>query len=255
MLHTLDPSTMRLRDSNGNSVLHMCVVHEHLEMYDHICVRYEKHIENEGVKEDHIEHWRNEEHMTPLVLAAQLGLRETFEHILERSKRVQWSYGPVTCVVHPLSYFDIMVGSEEGALEHIVNEEHTEMLDSPRVSDLLNKKWDSFGGRYFYGKFKTSIAALTAFVVCTLYRKSPLHYTQMEISSAQGFVDTVSRLVNGCLLADHDALASTALLLLDLVVLSGALLKLKRELGELSQEGVSGAARVRVGTDNRWGQC
>ena len=60
---------------------------------------------------------KNKEDMSPFVLAAELGFQEIFEHILERSKQVQWKYGPVTCAVYPLEDFDLALGASEGALE------------------------------------------------------------------------------------------------------------------------------------------
>merc|ERR1712046_327336 len=114
--------------------------------------------------------------MSPLVLAADIGSSVMFEHILERARKVQWSYGPVTCLLYPLKDFDLIPGKPEGALEKIVNKEHYQMLESPRVQDLLRKKWESFGSRIFWQKFRVSLAILILFSTATVFRHSELHY-------------------------------------------------------------------------------
>ena len=88
---------------------------------------------------------RNEQNMTPLTLAAHSGSKVMMEHLLERSSSVQrtdgqqptvlsahlWIQiplicvlyplaGPVTCLIYPLKSFDVIPGSSQGVLEHVV---------------------------------------------------------------------------------------------------------------------------------------
>merc|ERR1740130_284453 len=118
-----------LCDSNGNNVLHLCVIHEWTNMYDHACEAWA--LSSKGAaSEGKTPLWQlhNNADQTPLVLAAHRGSRLMFEHVLERSKKVQWSYGPVTCLIYPLAEFDLIPGDPQGALEVIVNQEHHKLL-------------------------------------------------------------------------------------------------------------------------------
>jgi hypothetical protein len=48
----------------------------------------------------------NNDGMSPLTLAAHLGHKKMFSHILERSKIVHWTWGPVSCSLYPLEGLD-----------------------------------------------------------------------------------------------------------------------------------------------------
>ncbi len=58
---------------SGNTALHVAVVHEQLDMYDHL-------VEYCGAWE----HVRNNRGATPLLLAASMGKMEVFQHIYNR---------------------------------------------------------------------------------------------------------------------------------------------------------------------------
>lgn len=45
--------------------------------------------------------------LTPLTLAAYLGRGEMLSFLLEERKIVQWTYGNVSCVLHPLDQLDL----------------------------------------------------------------------------------------------------------------------------------------------------
>lgn len=49
----------------------------------------------------------NKDGFTPLTLAAKLGQAEMFAFLLEERKIVQWSFGPVACVLYPLDQVDL----------------------------------------------------------------------------------------------------------------------------------------------------
>ncbi len=48
----------------------------------------------------------NNDGMSPITLAAHLGHKDMFEHLLERSKITLWTWGPVSCSVYPLIGLD-----------------------------------------------------------------------------------------------------------------------------------------------------
>jgi len=49
----------------------------------------------------------NNDGLTPLTLAADLGRTSMLSWLLHERKIVQWSYGDVTCVLHPLDQLDL----------------------------------------------------------------------------------------------------------------------------------------------------
>lgn len=48
----------------------------------------------------------NQQGQSSLTLAAAEGTAAMFVHILDRSRIVQWAYGPVTCMLYPLLELD-----------------------------------------------------------------------------------------------------------------------------------------------------
>ena len=56
----------------------------------------------------------NKDGYTPLTLAAKLGLFDMFSFLLEERKIVQWSYGPVSCVLYPLDQVDLEFQDDVG---------------------------------------------------------------------------------------------------------------------------------------------
>lgn len=148
-------------DSNGNSVLHLLVLHELTSMYDFIESIAPKYgYENLGS-------FSNAENLTPLTMAASLGKATMFSHLLDKKKQVQWSYGPVTCTLYELEELDTAFAATtgdsreaKGALQHIVEKEHVDLLILPRIIDMLQKKWTRFAERNFYNKLYYTMAYL-----------------------------------------------------------------------------------------------
>jgi hypothetical protein len=49
----------------------------------------------------------NDDNLTPLTLAADLGRVKMLSWLLNERKKIQWSYGDVSCVLHPLEQLDV----------------------------------------------------------------------------------------------------------------------------------------------------
>ena len=162
-----DPNAV---DSFGNNALHVCVEHDLPEMYVHVRqswardagVGLAKAAKSDGG--DTLWKRMNGDGLTPLMLAARDGHREMFEALIELEAQVQWSYGPVSCVILPLRELDFIVGEPRGAIEWLVHNNHVEILQTTRVRELLDKKWAAFGQRLFMRKFRATCIYLAAFV-------------------------------------------------------------------------------------------
>eukprot|EP00201_Polytomella_parva_P020198 CAMPEP_0175043104 /NCGR_PEP_ID=MMETSP0052_2-20121109/2973_1 /TAXON_ID=51329 ORGANISM="Polytomella parva, Strain SAG 63-3" /NCGR_SAMPLE_ID=MMETSP0052_2 /ASSEMBLY_ACC=CAM_ASM_000194 /LENGTH=456 /DNA_ID=CAMNT_0016306069 /DNA_START=224 /DNA_END=1591 /DNA_ORIENTATION=- len=149
------------KDSNGNTALHMCVLHDQMEMYDHLleCCGASELVENSHSQ-------------TPLMLAAARGKLEMFQHIISRRRRIAWAYGPVTSYSLSLRELDSVttiharkgasVSSavnngicidealpRPGAISTIVRKGHLDLLAEPLMQTLLNSKWQRFGKTSF----------------------------------------------------------------------------------------------------------
>ncbi|KAL3984588.1 Ankyrin repeats (3 copies) family protein [Acanthocheilonema viteae] len=131
------------KDTNGNTVLHLAVIHEHPEM---IKLSYDM-----GAKLQIV----NKQNLTPLTLAAHLGKKEIFELILKLEADVVWIYGNACSYAYPLARIDTISQetgemNEDSALSLTVYGEttkHLELLDG-LLEELLEAKWESFGRRY-----------------------------------------------------------------------------------------------------------
>ncbi|XP_070539469.1 uncharacterized protein [Ptychodera flava] len=145
-------------DFNGNTALHMTVIHDQQDMYD---------LARERGADPNI---CNKQGLTPLNLAATLARKEMFDHILEYERDVYWTYGDVTCAAYALDGFDTIGENGEidrkSALHIIVNQKGQEHLGLMNgiVLEILKEKWQC-GQYYFYLKwflFFVYLAILTA---------------------------------------------------------------------------------------------
>ena len=59
----------------------------------------------------------NNDGLTPLTLAADLGRTKMLAWLLEERRKVQWSYGDVTCMLHPLDQLDLSFHEEVDQLK------------------------------------------------------------------------------------------------------------------------------------------
>lgn len=126
------------QDSNGNTVLHMLVIHDKLSMF---CLMLEF-----GARLD----IKNRLGYTPLSLAAKLARKELFFCILKRIRNVYWVYTDISCAAYPLANIDTIredgTFDSDSVLYSIVNgdnDDHLELLDGVLL-DLLQKKWKTF---------------------------------------------------------------------------------------------------------------
>ncbi|VDN05297.1 unnamed protein product [Thelazia callipaeda] len=145
------------KDTNGNTVLHLTVIHDQLDMLK-LCY-------DTGAKLQVM----NNQNLTPLTLAAHLGKKEMFEQILKLEADVLWIYGDVSSYAYPLAELDTInqeTGelNEDSALSLIVYGEttkHLQLLDG-LVTDLLQAKWEAFGRV----RLATSFGCYLFFYIC-----------------------------------------------------------------------------------------
>lgn len=163
-------------DSNGNTILHLLVIHSLQDMYMYILKKWQMKKKLSLVRED-LWKVRNNDGLTPFTLAADLNNAEMFEFLMEHKMKLQWSYGPVTCFVFVLNeldtpFVDKRDRSHESAIEIILRKAHFGLLASDRVREVVEKKWTCFAEKQFAKQFlmtATYIVILCSTVVLQSY--------------------------------------------------------------------------------------
>ena len=126
------------QDANGNTCMHMLVIHDKLEMFD---LLYEC-----GGRLD----IKNNQNLSPLTLAAKLARKDMYEHICDKVREIYWLYGNVTSAGYPLEDVDTI--SQNGTINcdsalHLIvyggEDGHLDMMDGLIVA-LLQEKWKTF---------------------------------------------------------------------------------------------------------------
>lgn len=132
---------MNEEDGNGNSLLHMCVIHELTDMYTFLKAEWLTRFGSMPVISRPPELWKrtNLERHTPLTLAAKLGSERMFAFLLEEDRRVQWSYGPVSCVLIPLEGVDLPLNTDGTAPSVVYSTVAPEEKDAPPTGPRLER--------------------------------------------------------------------------------------------------------------------
>lgn len=96
-------------DGNGNTILHVLVICNLAKIYEKF-----KNCWIDRCSDEKIPLWnrRNVKQLTPLTLAADLGRYQMLSWLLEERKQIQWSYGDISCVLHPLDQLDLDLRGE-----------------------------------------------------------------------------------------------------------------------------------------------
>ncbi|WKY14265.1 hypothetical protein Q1695_000088 [Nippostrongylus brasiliensis] len=176
------------QDTNGNTVLHMCVIHENMEMF---------RLALESGARLNI---ANKQNLTPLTLAAKLAKKQMFMEILEIEGDSVWAYGGAASTAYPLSKIDTInevTGelNEASALSLVVygeTAEHLDLLDG-LLETVLEAKWQAFGKR----RMLRSLAAFTVFyvIVVIAFASRPISMSTAQMTS--GWITFTGKAVDG----------------------------------------------------------
>ncbi|CAP23032.2 Protein CBR-OCR-2 [Caenorhabditis briggsae] len=171
------------QDTNGNTVLHMCVIHENMAMFK---LALECGASLRTV---------NKQSLSPLTLAAKLAKKEMFTEILELEGDSIWAYGDASSTAYPLAKIDTINETsgelnEASALSLVVygqTVEHLELLDG-LLDTLLEAKWEAFAKRNMI----VSFTAFTLYYVCfvTAFTLRPIGFSTEMIT--EGWINRYS---------------------------------------------------------------
>eukprot|EP01119_Soliformovum_irregulare_P025981 TRINITY_DN9770_c0_g1_i2.p1 TRINITY_DN9770_c0_g1~~TRINITY_DN9770_c0_g1_i2.p1 ORF type:complete len:522 (-),score=121.86 TRINITY_DN9770_c0_g1_i2:288-1853(-) len=163
------------QDSQGNTILHMMVYHQLTNMYDYLSEKAK-----ELRPEVDLSLVVNKKGLTPLTLAAKKGNAEMFAQLLERRKQIQWAYGPISYNLYPLEELDSTRRTIEkkkdkikGALQHIIEQEHVDLLQVGPIKQILDRKWEIFAQSRFFSKMWVTGAYLFILMFLIIARSNP----------------------------------------------------------------------------------
>ncbi|XP_076091210.1 transient receptor potential cation channel subfamily V member 5-like isoform X1 [Mytilus galloprovincialis] len=245
-----------LQDTNGNTVMHMLVIHDKkqlqtesrnnglisskssgaplTEMFDLLL--------NMGGKLD----IKNRQGLTPLTLSAKLPRKEMYEHILEKVRAVMWIYGNVTCAGYPLKYIDTISETGEINKDSVLSlvvygeqENHLSMMDG-LVVNLLKEKWVTFARFRFYRRFLAFITYFIIFLVAFALRpgedKCP-GTVQTFNQTGNGMTNTTSAPADPCFLLKACDTNDKIRWALEIIVLLAAIMYLCLAMKEIYHQG------------------
>lgn len=152
------------QDTNGNTVIHMCVILNKMNMFD---LAYELGADVNV---------RNRQGLTPLSLAARLTQTDMFFHIMNLTRHVYWQLAKIAFAAYPLDDIDsIDVNTGEinttSALTEIVFGEELGHLDliNGAIIEILKEKWEKFAKKEFFTMIKTfSVYFLITLIAFTI---------------------------------------------------------------------------------------
>uniref|UniRef100_A0A1I7T9P5 ANK_REP_REGION domain-containing protein n=2 Tax=Caenorhabditis tropicalis TaxID=1561998 RepID=A0A1I7T9P5_9PELO len=193
-------------DTNGNTVLHLTVIHDLPEMFM-LAVELGANL-----------HVRNNLKLTPLALAARLAKKQIYDLILECDMDISWRYGPVVCKAYPLNDVDT-INESDGSLNPnsvIANVvygdkvEHLEFFDG-LIEEVLESKWQTFGKKQLFMSLAGYIYFLAVFYLAFMTRDAHVlpKDNEEEIIEAD-YTNYTEILSAGLSLREHLAIARLA---------------------------------------------
>ncbi|KAG8548575.1 hypothetical protein GDO81_024921 [Engystomops pustulosus] len=167
LLHGADAQA---KDSHGNTILHILTLQPNkmssCQMYD-LIMTYHKEKYGPGLEEIY-----NNEGLTPLKMAALEGNTVMFQHLVQKRRQLQWTFGPISCYLYDLTEIDTWE-DPQSVLDLVVSGKKREarrILDLTPVKELVNKKWQRFGRPYFWTLTALYIVYMTIVSLCCVNR-------------------------------------------------------------------------------------
>ncbi|CAB3406138.1 unnamed protein product [Caenorhabditis bovis] len=178
-----DPECMRMlvangadvnaTDSNGNTILHICTIHENWEMFKlALSMGADLHI-------------LNRQNLTPLTLAAFMAKKEMMQKIVEEERTVNWTYGRTQSAAYPLEHLDSIEPNTGKINKNSVlniavygeKAEHLQLLPN-LLEQLVHHKWNAYGRKTLFMQLFMFCLYFTCVTSCFLLRPTPFERQQ-----------------------------------------------------------------------------
>eukprot|EP01063_Lacrimia_lanifica_P020832 TRINITY_DN2810_c0_g1_i1.p1 TRINITY_DN2810_c0_g1~~TRINITY_DN2810_c0_g1_i1.p1 ORF type:complete len:1540 (+),score=321.57 TRINITY_DN2810_c0_g1_i1:43-4662(+) len=262
-----------IRDTDANTLLHICVWHNLPDMYSFIEALCKESDPLPGFYESGLSVCFNKDGLTPFSLSAERGNVEMFAHLLEANTQVTWKYGAHSFRAVFIDEIESGFSDKPSILEILVEKEHEKLLDLPLVRNFLEKKWTKFVQRVFFRRIFMIVVYVFFFLMSLVteshskphaghclphleplwpfYEREGFLEKMMRFDTVMhfgderkvDFTDVVQGAVTDWCLCEFNQTFVTswslfASRLSNTVVLLGALWKARRELGELQEGGL-----------------
>ncbi|XP_075699024.1 transient receptor potential cation channel subfamily V member 6-like [Rhinoderma darwinii] len=198
-------ASVRVQDSDGNTILHILALQPNqtfsCQMYD-LILSYDK-AEGNDVELQMIPNYIG---LTPFKLSAAEGNTVMFQHLLNKRKQVQWSFGPVSSVLYDLSGIDSW-GEEQSVLELVVSSRKRaarHILDLTPVKELVSLKWRSCGRPYFWFLAAVYVMYMICVTMCCTYR--PLMVVPLQLNESRNVTILMQKPLHEAYLSYQDDL-------------------------------------------------
>ncbi|ULT89463.1 hypothetical protein L5515_007978 [Caenorhabditis briggsae] len=160
-------ANLNAQDTNGNTALHLCVIHDKMDMLDAV-------LDAGGNPR-----LANKQNLTALTLAARLAKKTMFNKILQLECEKVWTYGVSQCVAIPLTKIDTIdevTGemNDTSALSLVVygeSTQHLELMDG-LIEQILDEKWKAYGRALWFRSLLGFIFFYCCFVSAYMLRPS-----------------------------------------------------------------------------------
>ncbi|CAF3706749.1 unnamed protein product [Rotaria sordida] len=176
----------------------------------------------------------NKDGFTPLTLAADISQSKMLSWLLYERKKIQWSYGNVSCILHPLDQLDRDFHDDNkqqplSVIEIMIKNNDPELVH-PIIISLIDKKWKYFAYRILIHRFLITFLYLLVFLGTTI-----LQQTRSETTSRKKDKKTAS--IHG---TDSNVSRQITCAVGRFILIFGALWKSKREINEMRSLGLKG---------------
>ncbi|XP_075113726.1 transient receptor potential cation channel subfamily V member 6-like [Leptodactylus fuscus] len=225
LLHGADPA---VRDSHGNTILHILALQPNkmsaCQMYD-LIVNYHKEKSGPGLEDTF-----NNDGLTPLKMAAVEGNTVMFQHLVQKRRQLQWTFGPISCYLYDLTEIDTWE-DPKSVLDLVITgkkKEARRILDVSPVKELVKRKWH-FGRPYFWAMGAIHIVYMTIVTLACVNR--PLKPRTTNSSDPMDITIMVQKTLNESYVTREDQLRLAG----ELIAVIGAIIILMLKIPDLFQ--------------------
>ncbi|KAF6276312.1 transient receptor potential cation channel subfamily V member 5 [Rhinolophus ferrumequinum] len=230
---------LRAQDSLGNTVLHVLILQPNktfaCQMYN-LLLSYDGH----GAHRQSLDLVPNHQGLTPFKLAGVEGNTVMFQHLMQRRKHIQWTYGRLTSTLYDLTEIDSW-GEKVSFLELVVSSKKREarqILEQTPVKQLVSFKWKRYGRPYFCLLGALYVLYIICFTMCCVYR--PLKFRSGNRTDARDITLLEQKPLQEAYVTEQDKIRLVG----ELVTIAGAVIMLFLEIPDI----------VRVGASRYFGQ-
>ncbi|XP_016050928.1 PREDICTED: transient receptor potential cation channel subfamily V member 5 [Miniopterus natalensis] len=227
-------ANIRAQDSLGNTVLHILVFQPNKTF---ACQMYNLLLSYDG-RGGHLQSLDlvpNHQGLTPFKLAGVEGNTVMFQHLMQKRKHIQWTYGPLTSTLYDLTEIDSW-GEKVSFLELVVSSKKREarqILEQTPVKQLVSFKWKNYGQPYFCVLGALYVLYMICFTMCCVYR--PLKSRSDNHTASRDITLLEQKLLQEAYVTEQDKIRLVG----ELVTIIGAVIMLFLEIPDIFRVGAS----------------